>query len=208
MALFVCKYLVTLKKIHIFIINKQINTMKKSELRQIIKEEISKVLNEEIDISTELVKFFQTNPFTKENQWSHDYEAKDYIQNVMNRPLTPKEKSQITRMINKYRDDFWGKSYREERDKEDKTSKERYLNNLLPLTVDNGRGRPDSTYYTVANTYYYTDNDGNTSTSHIDSKSGYTDYKLRDKWINTPVDKATLDKYWHPGTLRMIGIKN
>jgi len=26
--------------------------------------------------------------------------------------------------------------------------------------------------------------------------------------MNTPVDKTTLDRYWHPGQLRMIGIKD
>jgi hypothetical protein len=182
--------------------------MKYSELKYLIKEEIKKTLSEEIDIASELAKFFQTNPFTKENQWSHEYEAKDYIQNVMNRPSTPKEKSQITRTINKYLNDFWGKSFREDRDKEDKAARERYLNNLLPLTTDNGNGTPDSTYYTTANEYNWTDRDGNAHTSYSDPKSGYTDYKLRKKWIDTPVDKATLDRYWHPGQLRMIGIKN
>ena len=28
-----------------------------------------------------------------------------------------------------------------------------------------------------------------------DPKSGYTDYELRDEWINTPVSKEILDKY-------------
>jgi hypothetical protein len=43
--------------------------------------------------------------------------------------------------------------------------------------------------------------------SYSDSKSGYTDYKLKNQWINEPVDKATLDQYWHPGVLSMAGVK-
>jgi hypothetical protein len=182
--------------------------MKRKDLSQLIKEEIKKILKEEINIASELEDFFQSNPFTQENQHHHEYDVKDHIQQVMGRPLTPQEKSKITKIIRKYRDDFWGKRYREESDREDTINRERYLNNLLPLTTDNGRGTPDSTYYTRANEYSWTDRDGNTHTSYSDPKSGYTDYKLRDKWLNTPVDKATLDRYWHPGQLRMIGIKN
>jgi hypothetical protein len=179
--------------------------MKHSQLKQLIKEEIKKILTEEIDIASELDVFFQNNPYTEKNQWSHEYEAKDHIQNIMGRPLTPQEKSKVTRITKKYRDDFWGKNYREKRDKEDAEQRERYQNNLLPLTTDNGNGTPDITYYTLANTYRFTDPDGNVHISHSDPKSGYTDYKLRDKWINTPVDKATLNRYWPENRLRYIG---
>ena len=182
--------------------------MNKSDLKHLIKEEIKKILAEEIDIFSELDSFFQNNPYTEENQWSHEYDAKDHIQNVMDRSLTPQEKSKVTKIVKKYWEDFWEKSYKEKRDKEDKIARERYLNNLLPLTTDNGRGTPDSMYYTLANTYRDIDRDENVRISHSDPKSGYTDYKLRDKWIDTPVDKSTLDRYWHPGQLRMIGIKN
>jgi hypothetical protein len=181
--------------------------MKKTDLQQLIKEELRKVLKEEINITSELEDFLQKNPFTQENQHHHEYDVKNHIQKVMDRPLTPQEKSKITRIIRKYRDDFWGRTFREKRDREDTINRERYLNNLLPLTTDNGRGTPDSTYYTTANEYIWTDKDGGTHISYSDPKSGYTDYKLRDKWLNTPVDKATLDRYWHPGHLRMIGIK-
>lgn len=182
--------------------------MKKSDLQQLIKEELRKVLKEEINITSELGNYLQSNPFTQENQHHHEYDVKDYIQKVMGRPLTPQEKSKTTKIIRKHRDDFWGKRFREKSNREDTINRERYLNNLLPLTTDNGRGTPDSTYYTTANEYNWTDRDGGTHTSYSDPKSGYTDYKLRDKWLNTPVDKATLDRYWHPGQLRMIGIKN
>ena len=182
--------------------------MNKSDLKQLIKEEIKKILAEEIDIFSELDSFFQNNPYTEENQWSHEYDAKDHIQNVMGRSLTPQEKSKVTKIVKKYLEDFWEKKSRESLSLEDKITRERYLNNLLPLTTDNGNGTPDSTYYTTANEYNWTDRDDNAHTSDSDPKSGYTDYKLKDKWINTLVDKATLDRYWHPGKLRMIGIKN
>ena len=182
--------------------------MKYSDLKQLIKEEIQKILTEEIDIASEIEMFFQDNPYTQENQHHHEYDVKDHIQNVMGRPLTPQEKGKVTKIVKKYREDFWGKRFREESEAEDKAARERYLNNLLPLTTDNGSGTPDGTYYTLANTYRFTDPDGNVHISHRDPKSGYTDYRLRDKWIDTPVDKTTLDRYWHPGQLRMIGIKN
>jgi hypothetical protein len=181
--------------------------MKKSELKQLIKEEIKQLIKEEIDIASILTQYFKENPFTTENQWKHDYNVLQYIKDKIDRPLTPSEKGKITRMINKYRNDFWGRRWREKSDAEDKIVRDRYQNNLLPLTVDNGSGRPDSTYYELANTYYDTDNDGNTRISYSDSKSGYTDYKLKKQWINEPVDKATLDQYWHSGTLAMAGVK-
>ena len=181
--------------------------MKKSELRQIIKEEISKVMNEEIDISAELTQYFNDNPINNENQNAYHIGARKHVEGKFDRPLLPHEKSKITRMIDKYRIDFWGRRIREKSDAEDKIVRDRYQNNLLPLTVDNGSGRPDSTYYELANTYYNTDNDGNTRMSYSDSKSGYTDYKLKSQWINEPVDKETLDQYWHPGVLSMAGVK-
>ena len=92
-------------------------------------------------------------------------------------------------------------------EKEDKKQRERYQNNLLPLTVDNGSGRPDPTYYELANTYYSTDRDGNVSVSHSDPKSGYTDYRLKDKWIDTPVDDSVLNKFWKDNTMMYFGIK-
>ena len=80
--------------------------MNKSDLKQLIKEEIKKILAEEIDIFSELDSFFQNNPYTEENQWSHEYDAKDHIQNVMGRSLTPQEKSKVTKIVKKYLEDF------------------------------------------------------------------------------------------------------
>ena len=181
--------------------------MKKNHLQQLIKEELSKALREEVKVSTELDSYIKDNAFNKENSFYYDIYAKNYIQDKINRPLTPQEKSKITRLVTKYRDEYRSKKWKEESDAEDKAIRDRYRNNLLPLTVDNGNGTPDSTYYTTSREYSWTDRDGNVHTSYSDPKSGYTDYMLRDKWVNTPVDKATLDRYWHPGTLAMAGIK-
>lgn len=181
--------------------------MKKDHLQQLIREELSKALKEEVKVSTELDLYIKDNPFNKENSFYYDIYAKNYIQDKINRPLTPQEKSKITRLVTKYRDEYRSKKWKEERDVEDKAIRDRYRNNLLPLTVDNWNGTPDSTYYTTSREYSWTDRDGNVRTSYSDSKSGYTDYTLRDKWVNTPVDKSTLDRYWHPGTLAMAGIK-
>ena len=87
--------------------------MKHSQLKQLIKEEIQKILKEDIDIASELSGFFQENPFTKENQWNHHVDAFKHIENKIGRPLTPQEKSKTTRTIKKFREDFWGRTFRE-----------------------------------------------------------------------------------------------
>lgn len=179
--------------------------MKKNLLKQIIKEEIQKILKEEIDISAEVVQYVKDNPFNEENKYHGEHEVKSFVEDKMGRPLTPQEKSKVTKIFNKLRSEYWVRTYREESDAEDRAARERYSKNLLPLTTDNGSGRPDPTYYELANTYYDTDRDGNVHVSHSDPKSGYTDYKLKSKWINTPVDKATLDRYWPENRLRYIG---
>ena len=179
--------------------------MKKEQLKQIIKEEIQKILKEEIDISAEVAQYVKDNPFTEENKYHGEYEVKSFVEDKMGRSLTPQEKSKVTRIFNKFRSEYNIKDFTEKSDAEDRAEKDRYSKNLLPLTTDNGSGRPDPTYYELANTYYNTDRDGNVHVSHSDPKSGYTDYQLRDKWIDTPVDKATLDRYWPENRLRYIG---
>jgi hypothetical protein len=180
--------------------------MKQSQLKQIIKEEIQKILSEDLDISAEVSQYVKNNPFDEKNKYHGEYEVKSFIEDKMGRPLTPQEKSKITRIFNKFRSEYNIKDYTEKMDKEDAEERERYRNNLLPLTTDNGRGRPDPTYYEYTNTYYNRDHEGNvTSISHMDSKSGYTDYQLKSKWVDTPVDKATLDRYWSENRLRYIG---
>jgi hypothetical protein len=95
----------------------------------------------------------------------------------------------------------------DERSEKEKEFQERYQNNLLPLKTDNGSGTPDPKYYEVANTYTFTDRDGNEYISHKDPKSGYTDYKLKDEWTDTPVENSVLNKFWKDSTMRYFGIK-
>jgi len=179
--------------------------MKKEQLKQIIKEEIQKILKEEIDISAEVAQYVKDNPFTEENKYHGEYEVKSFIEDKMGRSLTPQEKSKVTRIFNKFRSEYNIKDFTEKSDAEDKAERDRYSKNLLPLTTDNGSGRPDPTYYELANTYYNIDRDGNVHVSHSDPKSGYTDYQLKAKWLDTPVDKATLDRYWPENRLSYIG---
>ena len=117
--------------------------MKKEQLKQLIKEEIIKILNEDLDIPSEVSQYVKDNPFDEKNKYHGEYEVKSFIEDKMGRPLTPQEKSKITRIFNKFRSDYFIKSYREETNKKDAEARERYKNNLLPLTTDNGRGRPD-----------------------------------------------------------------
>ena len=43
--------------------------MKKDHLQQLIKEELSKALREEVKVSTELDSYIKDNPFNKENSF-------------------------------------------------------------------------------------------------------------------------------------------
>jgi hypothetical protein len=173
-------------------------------VKQIISEEFRRMqklaglLKEEFDfdLNLELDSFFKNNPIDEENKLYVDVLAKKHIENIANRPLTPQEKSKITKIANIYRNKYYDERFETNYKEEEDSRKARYQNNLLPLTADNGRGTPDSEYYKLANTYRFVDMDGKVHISHQDPKSGYTDYKLKDKWINTPVSKDILDKYW------------
>jgi hypothetical protein len=149
----------------------------------------------ENNITFKVHSFFQEVPINKNNQMGYGEGTKKHIQNTINRPLTPQEKTQITKIVNKYRKDFLEKNYKEESEKIDTEQKERYKNNLLPLTISNKNGSPDNTYYIRANVYNWRDMD-NKIHYYTQDESGYTTFKLRNKWKNTPVDKLTLDKYW------------
>jgi len=172
-------------------------------VNQIISEEFRRMqklaglLKEEFDfdLNLELDSFFKNNPIDEENKLYADLIAKKHIENKIGRSLTPQEKSKITRIANHYQ-----LQYSEERfEKQDKEKQEeikyRYENNLLPLFIDNSSGTPDKKYYKLANKFKYIDSYGKKSKFKRDPKSGYTDYKLRDEWINTPVPKEILDKY-------------
>jgi hypothetical protein len=169
------------------ILSKEFRRMQK--LAGLLKEEF------DFDLNLELDSFFKNNPIDEENKLYVDVLAKKHIESKIGRSLTPQEKSKITKIANQYQ-----LQYSEERfEKQDKEKQEeikyRYQNNLLPLFIDNSSGTPDSKYYKLANTYHYTDMDGKVHKYNQDPKSGYTDYKLRDEWINTPVPKEILDKY-------------
>jgi hypothetical protein len=171
---------------------------------RLFKEEIGE---NDLDIASELKTYFEENPFNEENQYGIDTIAKEYIQNKINRPLTPKEKSTITRISHKYRDAYWNEEFTNRRTSEAAAARKRYQSNLLPLMVSNASGKPDSKYYQLANTYYHTDRDGNVYISHSDPKSGYTDYRLRDEWTDTPVEDSVLNKFWSEKTLRYFNIE-
>ena len=169
----------------------------------------NRLLKEDLDLSSEVDQYLKDNPFTRDNQFSceFEYEIKKRLQDKLGRPLTPKEKGAVTRIYNKSLKKYWGDRYEKESNEEAEAARNRYQNNLLPLTTDNGSGRPDPTYYELANTYYSTDRDGNTRVSHSDPKSGYTDYRLKDKWIDTPVEDSVLNKFWKDNTMMYFGIE-
>ena len=88
-----------------------------------------------------------------------------------------------------------------------KSDKERYRNNLLPLTYSGSvRDKPDLKYYSLSTNFYsYTDSYGNPRTKAAGGEG--RDYTLNPEYIDTPVDKATLDKHWKENTLKRLGLK-
>ena len=177
------------------------------DLKQYLAE--NKLLKEDLDLPSEVDQYLKDNPFTRDNQFSgeFEYEIKKRLQDKLGRPLTPKEKGAVTRIYNKSLKKYWRDRFEKESNEKAEAAKNRYQKNLLPLTVDNGSGKPDPKYYELANTYRHTDHDGNVYISHSDPKSGYTDYKLKDKWIDTPVDNSVLNKFWSDKTLRYFNIE-
>jgi hypothetical protein len=169
-------------------VNKEFNRMRK----------LAGLLNEEqLDFNSELDSFFKSNPVNEKNKYYVEDLAKKHIENIANRPLTPQEKSKITKISNIYRNKYYDERFETNYKEEEDSRKARYQNNFLPLTTDNGRGTPDKKYYKYAISYNEYDKDGDLiGTFHQDPKSGYTNYKLKDEWINTPVPKDILDKYW------------
>jgi hypothetical protein len=155
-------------------------------------------LNEELDLPSEVDQYLKDNPFTRDNQFSGEFEfgIKKHIQDKLGRPLTPKEKGAITRIYKKSLEKYWVDSFEKQSGEEQEAERNRYRKNLLPLNVSNAGGTPDPTYYEPAHTYYYTYKGGKTAISHEDPKSGYTFYKLKDKWIDTPVEDSVLNKFW------------
>ena len=95
----------------------------------------------------------------------------------------------------------------QKRRKEEEIDKERYKNNLLPLTYSGSiLDTPDLEYYSDSTTFYsYTDSYGNSRSKAAGGES--RNYTLKPEYRNTPVDKATLDKHWHKAILLSLGIK-
>jgi hypothetical protein len=184
-------------------------TLRMQMLAGIITEGQYKRLLENLDFSTEIDQYLKDNPFTRDNQFTGEPKSEiiKSIQDKLGRPLTPKEKSSVTRIYNKFLQKYWGNRFEKERNEEHEVARNRYRKNLLPLTTDDGSGKPDPTYYELANTYCSTDMDGNVRVCHADPKSGHTDYKLKDKWIDTPVDNTVLNKFWRDNTLIYFGIE-
>ena len=165
------------------------------------------MLNEDLNINSEITDFFQNNSFDPSNPYHLEYNIQKYIEDKIGRSLSPQEKGKITRVANKYRSEYFTKQFSDEREAEEKAAQERYQNNLLPLTVDNGSGTPDSKYYELANTYTQTLKGGGTRITHSDPKSGYTDYRLKDEWIDTPVDNSTLNRFWKDNVMNYYRIE-
>ena len=99
-------------------------------------------------------------------------------------------------LMGKYGEEGIISNYTQQRDKKEREDEERKQNNLLPLVITNKAGVPDSKYYEYRNKYSFTKKGGGVYSYHHDPRSGYTNYKLKDEWISTPVDQATLEKYW------------
>jgi len=74
--------------------------MKRSELKKIILEEVSKVLKEEIfNVDAELKQYFKDNPYTPDSPVTHYTTAANYVKQKaeeMGKKLTPAEKAKIT----------------------------------------------------------------------------------------------------------------
>lgn len=169
------------------ITNKEFCRMQK--LAGLLKEEF------DFDLNLELDSFFKNNPIDKENKLYVDLIAKKYIENKIGRLLTPQEKSKITKIANQYLLQYSEERFEKQDNKKQSLIQYRYQNNLLPLSIDNGSGTPDRKYYKLANKFKYIDSYGKKAKFYRDSQSGYTDYDLKDEWINTPVPKEILDKY-------------
>lgn len=84
-------------------------------------------------------------------------------------------------------------------------ARERYKNNLLPLTYSGSvLDRPNPKYYSDSTKYYsYTDSYGNSRSMGGEGR----EYTLDSNHLNTQVDKETLDKHWKINVLRYLGLK-
>ena len=165
--------------------------MKKSELKQIIQEEIQKVLNEENEDISTLAKILYKGGVDSEEKTKAAVEAK------LGRKLTVIEKTKVTKVVNKIDNEKVVVTYEKRKKKESEGWRKRYEQGLLPLELDDFHGTPDPRYY---------------ESKKIDSKrigyrrnpslvgyldiyqsisrpepSSVTKFELKDKYINTPI---------------------
>jgi hypothetical protein len=163
--------------------------MRKSELKQLIKEEIENVLREEEsntkftnllnqlyqmaemgEIGLEDIKNvgYELTQARRRGQQNQRKSSPDYV----DKQQAALQKSKDTKSQNKAYIDLSMQKSKEQADKSREEREYRKKNNLLPLTADNYAGNPDRTYYT----YDYTD-----------PKNGIRYFKLKNKYINTPI---------------------
>lgn len=152
--------------------------MKHSELKQLIKEEIQKVLNEETEDISLLAKTLYKGGADSQNKTKTAIEAK------LGRKLTSIEQAKVTKVVNKIDNEKFVASYEKRKKETSAELKKRSQQRLLPLELDNFRGTPDPRYYEAKKTLSYTDTD---RAIDILEPSGITKFKLKDKYINTPV---------------------
>lgn len=129
---------------------------------------------------TSLVKDFYKNGM----KMGDSSKAKEFISNQLNRPLTPVEKSKITREFDKlYLADFSADSEKRQ-EKEYAKKLERAQKNILPLELDNYSHTPDPQYYEPRPRYLT----GKGGISYTEPEpSGVTKYELKDEFKDKPI---------------------
>jgi hypothetical protein len=150
--------------------------MKKSELKQIIKEEIVRalVLESNEDIASLVKKHYNDDKF----------ETQKAVRQELGRDLTTLEKGRLTRAWDKINLEIWGKK-RDAWEADRKAGFEQRKNKrLLPLKLDNVIGIPDKRYY-ISNPIVSTTHDG--GLYYQAEPSGYTNYKLASSYIDKPI---------------------
>lgn len=202
--------------------------MKKSELRQIIREEIKRVSKEKKERINEKFELYGKPSvydymifyFNEDDNRAANPDLKKHlagiIQNIKNDwgddyVINPEDINRLKKLMKQHYREFQkllkGSSYQTKL-KDRKRDKERYKNNLLPLTYDGDSiNRPDSKYYYNDTKYYSNIDSYGNSYSTTASGEGYMNFVLYPEYENTPVDKNTLDKHWGKNRLMSLGIR-
>jgi hypothetical protein len=206
--------------------------MKKSELKQLIKEILRmQMLAGVITESQYKEKINERYEFMGEPD-VYNYVV-EYFNEDRSRGINPDLKKHRDEIIQNIKDD-WGDDYVgdaedikflngeiqilykyyqknqknpdfQKRMKEIERDKERYKNNLLPLKYFGSiLDRPDFKYYSdTTKSYSYMDRDGNYRSMSNEERT----YTLDSEHFNTQVDKETLDKHWGKNVLKYLGLK-